>query len=94
MKMFNKKAFKITLIFLVVYSIVQVIGAPFLVTWGGTTVFKEVIMFFLSIPFNWSDLISSNLGFLLLNILFWSLVVYVILLIVLNVVIQTRRQNQ
>lgn len=75
----HKRAKKIALIFLLVYSLFSIFGTVFLVGWGGESNIKSLLMLFYKFPFDWTKLISEkSLLFLPLNILFWTIIVYVI----------------
>lgn len=81
MKLFNKLAFKIALIFLVLYGMCAIYGTHYLVSWGHTNTTKSALLLFYKFPFDWASLISEvSILFLPLNILFWSGVVYLVAL--------------
>jgi hypothetical protein len=64
-------------IFTVVYGCACTIGSPFLVTWGSTNLFKQVMNFMWSFPIDWTRLLlEKSFGFLLVNVLFWAALFY------------------
>jgi len=84
----NKLALKITIIFFFIYGFASTIGSMFLITWGKKTVFKKIILFMENFPVDWASLLTggSNIfdnyfilfSYLLLQILSWSLIIYVV----------------
>ena len=81
----NKLALKITLLFMGIYAILATFGSLFLVSWGHTNWYKEVMVFALAFPIAWNKLIADvSLFFLPLNILFWSTVVYFCALLIIK----------
>lgn len=78
--MISKSAFKIALVFSVLYGIFIIIGQFFLVTWGSSSTLKNVVMFMLTVPFDWYKLIGQSIIYLPLNVIFWSAIVYLIML--------------
>ncbi len=86
----NRIALKISLIFFLIYGMVSTFGSIFLVSWGGNSYFKKVLLFFSSYPVNWNELIDLSLWFLLLNIIFWSVVVYLLVFFVMSLVAKAR----
>lgn len=81
--MYSKLAFKVSIIFFVLYSISATFGSIFLITWGHSSVFKNLILFMLNFPMNWSYLVVNySIVFLLLNVVFWSFFIYAIVFLV------------
>jgi len=79
--MFDKKIFNWAILFLIMYSIFIIYGSLFLVSWGHTSMIKKLVLFFTEFPFSWGDLIVEvSIVFLPLNILFWTLVFYLVVL--------------
>lgn len=78
--MINKRALKISGFFLILYSIFSVFGTIFLVDWfGHKSPYKGAFIWLYEFPVDWITLIvEGSLFFLVLNILFWSLIVYLI----------------
>ena len=66
-----------SLIFFVVYGLMCTVGS-FLVGWSETTVFKSFMDFMLTNPINWDKLITESAIYLLVHIIFWSLLVYLL----------------
>lgn len=68
-----------------IYAIIATLGSMFLVSWGHTNWYKEVMVFALTFPIAWNELIADvSLLFLPLNILFWSTVVYFFALLIMK----------
>lgn len=83
MKVYNKKALRISITFLVIYGIVMTLGSPFLLSWGSNGLVSALTKPFLYFPVDWAYLIADkSLLFLALNIMFWSGIVYIIVLVV------------
>lgn len=73
----NRIAIKVSIVFMVVYGLLVTVGSIFLVSWGNTNWYKEMMLFALSFPVAWKDLIVEvSLIFLPLNIIFWSAIIY------------------
>ena len=87
----NKLALKIALWFMVIYAMLAIFGSIFLVSWGHTNWYKEVMVFALTFPVSWDKLIVDvSLIFLPLNILFWSVVVYLFALLIIKIRLRFR----
>ncbi len=71
-----KTSFRLTIGFSILYSIACTFGTIFLVTWGSTNWYKELMMVMLSWPLEWNKLIAESLIWLPLNILFWTLLMF------------------
>lgn len=84
----NRIAFKISFVFFLIYGLASTFGSIFLVSWGGSSYFKKILLFFSSFPINWNELIDLSLWFLLLNIIFWSLIVYLLAFLIINLVLK------
>jgi hypothetical protein len=81
----NRAALMISIIFMFVYGFLVTVGSIFLVSWGSTNVYQRVMTFALTFPVKWNELaVNKSLFFLLLNILFWSAIVYLLSLSVLK----------
>jgi hypothetical protein len=77
----SRIAFFSSTIFLLAYSLASTIGSVFLVTWGSPSWFKSTMIFLGSFPIDWNKLIvERGIVFLLLNCLFWSILVYLLVL--------------
>lgn len=93
-KTHKKHSIIVTLIFTIIYSICSIFGSIFLVSWGGENLFKACLMFFLTFPIDWVSLIvNESMIYLLLNIIFWSLVVYTITFVFFLIVRSTRKNE-
>jgi hypothetical protein len=77
----SKLAIILSVVFFVLYSLVLIGGSSFLVTWGASTWVKNTLNILLSFPISWSYLVSRSIAFLLINIFFWTTIVYVIVTI-------------
>lgn len=77
----NKISFRLTISFLIIYTLAITVGSIFLVTWGSTNWYKETIVFMLTWPVKWDKLIIDSLAWLLVNIGFWTVMFYLISLI-------------
>lgn len=87
----NKLALKIALWFMGIYAILAIFGSIFLVSWGHTNWYKEVMVFALTFPIAWDKLIVDvSLVFLPLNILFWSVVVYLFAFLIIKIRLRFR----
>lgn len=84
----NRIAFKISFVFFLIYGLASTFGSIFLVSWGGDNAFKRTMLFFSSIPFDWNVLIAKSLWFMLLNIVFWSLIVYLLAFLIISLVLK------
>jgi hypothetical protein len=73
----NKFSIITTSLFFIIYTFCITIGSIFVVSWGGVNIFKTIIVFMMSFPINWFKLIEDNILYLFVNILCWSLIVYV-----------------
>jgi len=76
----SKVATVATIMFFVIYLLACTVGSIFLVTWGSPSAFKSFMNFMLTFPIDWNALIMNSFFYLLLNILFWSTIVYVLTL--------------
>ena len=74
----SKGGFIAAIVFFVIYGLACTVGSIFLITWGSPSVFKSFMNFMLTFPINWDSLIVKSLFYLLLNILFWSTIVYIL----------------
>lgn len=75
----NRTALIITLIFFVAYGLMNTIGSIFLVSWGSDSLFKRTLIFMGTFPIDWMKLsVEKSFGYTVLNILFWSIIVYFI----------------
>ncbi|MEM9297512.1 MAG: hypothetical protein AAGA64_03915 [Bacteroidota bacterium] len=82
----NRIAIKVSLVFMVIYGLLVTVGSIFLVSWGHTNWYKEMMLFALSFPVAWKDLIvEESLIFLPLNILFWTAIIYGLVTVALKV---------
>lgn len=87
----NRLALKIALWFMGVYALLSIFGSIFLVSWGHTNWYKEVMVFALTFPIAWDKLIVDvSLFFLLLNILFWSVIVYLLAFLIIKIRLRFR----
>jgi len=87
----KKLALIIALWFMGVYTIFAIFGTIFLVSWGHTNWYREVMVFALTFPIAWDQLIVNvSLFFLPLNILFWSIVVYFFALLIIKIRLRFR----
>lgn len=68
----------ISTIFFIIYGMMCTIGSIYLVTWGTPTNFKSFMNFMLTTPINWDKLIMESIFYLLLNMIFWTTVVYLL----------------
>ncbi|PWJ57066.1 hypothetical protein CLV98_109176 [Dyadobacter jejuensis] len=90
----NKIALRVAIIFFVFYGITSTIGSIFLVSWGGNSKFKQILLFFESFPIDWNRLIVDySTWFLLLNILFWSSIVYILCIVILKFTTTSNTKN-
>lgn len=80
----NKIGLISAFIFFLIYGISSTLGSFFLVTWGSQSLFKKIINFLLNYPIDWDALIMRSLFFLLLNIIFWSFIVYISVSLLIN----------
>ena len=69
-------------VFFIGYGFACTVGSIFLVSWGSPSVFKTVMNFMLTFPIDWDNLIMRSLFFLVLNISFWTVIVYIIILFI------------
>jgi hypothetical protein len=84
--MINRLAMKIGITFFILYGLFSLFGTVFFVGWGGENVLKSAVLFFYKFPIDWIILIvEKSFWFLLLNILFWSIVVYIFVIFVIRV---------
>lgn len=75
----HRKALIIALVFLFIYPCYMMIAAPFLVSWGGAIpLLAKPLLWMLSVPFKWGELSNEFAIWVLLNVLFWTVGVYVI----------------
>jgi hypothetical protein len=74
----SRIAIIVAVVFFIIYGLASTVGSIFLVTWGSSSWFKSVMNFMLTFPINWDALIVRSLFFLLLNILFWTVIVYLL----------------
>ena len=73
----NLLAFKIALTFFCLYGLFNFTGIIFFMGWDEPGTLKSIVMVFYKFPFDWVYLIVEISGwFLLINILFWSAIVY------------------
>lgn len=80
----QKITIRLTISFLIIYTLAITVGSIFLVTWGSTNWYKETIAFILSWPVKWDKLIIDSFAWILVNIGFWTVMVYIVLLVVEN----------
>ena len=77
----SRTALITAIVFFITYGLASTVGSIFLVTWGGKSWFKTLIIFLTTFPLDWDHLIVGKFGInLLLNVIFWSTVVYFIVL--------------
>ena len=82
----NILALKIALWFMGIYTILSIFGLIFLVSWGHTSWYKEIMVYALTFPIGWDKLIVNvSLIFLPLNILFWSIAVYFFVILIIKI---------
>jgi hypothetical protein len=75
----NRTALIITFTFFVAYGLMNTIGSIFLVSWGSDSLFKKILIFMGTFPIDWMKLsVEKSFGYTVLNILFWSIIVYFI----------------
>lgn len=79
-----KIAIRLTISFLIIYTLATTVGTIFLVTWGATNWYKETIVFMLTWPVKWDELIIDSFAWLFVNIGFWTVMVYLISLVIEN----------
>lgn len=85
----SKLAIRVSVLFLIGYGIASTFGSIFLVTWGSTSLFKTIMLFFLKFPIDWAYLIvERSVLYLLVHIMFWTLTVYFVVFIVEKLIIQ------
>jgi hypothetical protein len=78
-KMMSKVALFFSIVFFIAYGLASTVGSIFLVSWGSRSLFKEIMFFFLSFPVDWNRLIvEKSIYYLLLNVIFWTVIVYLI----------------
>jgi hypothetical protein len=58
------------------------VGSIFLVSWGSTNWYKELMVFMLRTPFAWDKLMIESLLWLPIHILFWTLLFFILSTIV------------
>jgi hypothetical protein len=58
------------------------IGSIFLVSWGSTNWFKELMLFMLRTPFAWDKLMIKSLLLFPVHILFWTILFFILSAIV------------
>ena len=81
----NRKALKISLIFMMLFIIFNIIASLFMVTWGSTNAFKESMLFLLSFPIDWANLMEGSFVlYFFLYALFWALIVYVLSTVIIS----------
>ena len=80
----NKISIRLTISFLIIYTLAITVGSIFLVTWGSTNWYKEIINFMLSWPVEWDKLIIDSFAWLIINIGFWTTIIYLVLLFIEN----------
>ncbi|MCB0493593.1 MAG: hypothetical protein KDC93_14395 [Cyclobacteriaceae bacterium] len=77
----SRLAIIVAVVFFIVYGLASTVGSIFLVTWGGSSLFKTIMIFLGTFPIDWNYLIvEKSIFYLLLNIVFWTAVVYLIVL--------------
>jgi hypothetical protein len=80
-KMRSRIAMILAVVFFVAYGLASTVGSIFLVTWGSPSLFKTIMIFLGTFPINWHYLIvEKSVFYLLLNILFWTTIVYLLVL--------------
>jgi hypothetical protein len=77
----NKISIRLTIGFLIIYTLAITVGSIFLVTWGSTNWYKETIVFMLTWPVEWDKLFIDSLAWLFVNIGFWTVIIYLVSLI-------------
>ena len=82
----NKISIRLAICFFIIYTLATTLGSIFLVTWGSTNWYKEIMNFMLSWPVNWDKLIMESYGWLFVNICFWTAAVYLASLFLENLV--------
>ena len=68
----------ITITFFIIYFLATTLGSVFLVSWGSTNWYKEIMLFFISTPINWRIMIVDSIVWLPINILFWTTLIFII----------------
>jgi hypothetical protein len=77
----QKITIRLTISFLIIYTLATTVGSIFLVTWGSTNWYKETLVFMLTWPVKWDELIIESFVWLFVNIGFWTVIVYLISLV-------------
>lgn len=77
----QKITIRLTISFLIIYTLATTVGSIFLVTWGSTNWYKETLVFMLTWPVKWDKLIIESFVWLFVNIGFWTVMVYLISLV-------------
>lgn len=80
----QKITIRLTISFLIIYTLAITVGSILLVTWGSTNWYKETIAFMISWPVKWDELIMYSFGWLFINICLWTSMVYIVLLVIEN----------
>lgn len=73
----HKISIRLTTAFFIVYTVACTFGSIFLVTWGSTNWYKELMIIMLTWPIGWDKLIVDSLIWLMVNIAFWTALIYV-----------------
>jgi hypothetical protein len=77
----NKISIRLTISFLIIYTLATTLGSIFLVTWGSTNWYKETIEFMISWPVKWDKLIIDSFAWLFVHIGFWTVMFYLVSII-------------
>lgn len=68
----------VSIVFLIAYSVASTIGSIFLVTWGGTSSYKKIMVYLRTHPINWFNLVDDSILWLPVNMAFWTVLVFLI----------------
>jgi hypothetical protein len=81
----NKISLFVSIIFFFSYGILNTIGSIFLVSFGGQSLYKKIIVFMGTFPIDWFKLsVEKSFIFTILNVIFWTSIVYLCTTLLIN----------
>jgi len=90
-ELMNKLALKLALAFFCLYGLFNFTGIIFFSGWSKPTTLDSIVKAFYKFPVDWVHLIVEISGwFLLLNILFWSVVFYLLVFLIIKISLRFR----
>ena len=90
----NSLTFKIAFAFFCLYGLFNFTGIIFFTGWSEPSTLDSIVLTFYKFPVDWVYLIVEiSVWFLLLNVLFWSAIVYLLVLLIIKIRLYLYKEN-